>query len=252
MPEELTVREIAALAHALEECQVFEVDGEGIVTRWIAGAAESRDAQDAGTTPEHFSTFFTDRDRERGWPARMLEWARSEGRCKDEGWRLRSGGQRFWAEHVMAAIRDERDNVTGFIHILFDADRRWAAERAVEEADRRILEYQRVAQLGSFEYDPAEDRFLVTPEVLRVMNLSGPPAGTADFIPVPAAILLGNATPEDRERFRAGAPQSWILRAASRSVHVRCVPVTDRAGAVVRAMGTMQDVTDCVKSGLLE
>ena len=251
MPGELTAREIAALAHALEECQVFEVDVDGMVTRWIAGAAGWRDAQDAGTTPEHFSMFFTDRDRERGWPARMLAWARSEGRCKDEGWRLRSGGQRFWAEHAIAAIRDER-GVTGFIHILFDADRRWAAERAVEEADRRILEYQRVAQLGSFEYDPAEDRFLVTPEVLRVMKLSGPPASTADFVPVPAAILLGNAAPEDRERFRAGTPQSWVLRAAGQAVHVRCVPVRDRAGAMVRVMGTMQDVTDWVNSGLLE
>jgi PAS domain-containing protein len=238
MPGELTPQEFAALERALEECLVFAVDVQGMVTTWIAGRA-------AEPTPGDFAMFFTDRDRDRGWPARMLEWARTEGRCKDEGWRVR-GGQRFWAEHVISAIRDERHSVTGFINILFDADRRWAAERAVEEADRRILEYQRIARLGSFEYDAAEDQFLVTPEILRILNLPVASAGTANFIPVPAAILLDGAAPADRERFRTDEPRDWILRVGGQSIHVRCVPVTDRAGAVVRTMGTMQEIEPAI------
>jgi PAS domain-containing protein len=241
-------KEFTSLIHALEECQVFQVDSSGVLTAWIAGTGGGTDLMG-----RHFSLLFTARDRERGWPERMLEWARSASRVKDEGWRLRSDEQRFWAEHVIAVIREEDGEVRGFMNILFDADRRLAAERAVHEADRRILEYQHIAQLGSYEFDPASGRYLVTPEILRIVGLPAQQTGTADFVPIPAEALFRGASAEDMERILAaqesGAPASLTIRMdGPRYVQVRSEPVRDREGNVVRWIGTIQDVTELIRT----
>ncbi len=239
--------ESAALSQALEDCLVFYTDLTGAVTRWVAGA------HSAG---QHYAAFFTAWDQARGWPERMLEWARSSPRVKDEGWRLRGDDQRFWAEHVIAPVRDSAGELTGFAHAIFDSDRRLNAERAVTEADRRILEYQHIAELGTFEVDPSTGDFLVTPETLRIMGLveaSGEaPAGTADFVPLPAKELFQHVHSDDVARlyFAPQSPQPVRIRiriartgGEMRTVELRSHPIQDREGVVVRRLGTIQDVT---------
>jgi len=234
--------ECRAIAGALEECQAFEIDLSGAVTRWIAGSPS-----DAESGARQFSDFFTERDRDRGWPQRMLDWARSAQRCKDEGWRLRHREQRFWAEHVIAAIRDDSGSVTGFANLLFDADRRLSAEKALQEADRRILEYQRIARLGSFEWDAARDEFLVTPEVFRILGLARPPARTADFASIRAADLLGVFEPAsiaawDAVKFSSSPERFNAGLTGARYVEIRSEPLVDREGNVIRRMGTIQEL----------
>jgi PAS domain-containing protein len=247
--------EIEALLRALQDCAVFEVDEHGDVTRWFVGGASQAQAGSA------FASLFTARDRDRGWPRRMLAWARQASVCKDEGWRLREGEQRFWSEHVIAAISDQAGEPRGYMNVLFDASRRLASERAVSEADRRILEYQRIARLGSFEYDPYEGRYLVTPEVLYLLGVAEGSSGTADFIPFTADALLKRLTAEEAARFQeAAASEGGTLLPVTAQqagdhagvLHIRTEAVRDREGQVLRYVGTIQDVTEIVKAAPAE
>jgi len=242
--------EFAALLHALEGCQIFQIDPHGRFVRWIAGARGNAAASEP--LPHDFSSFFTERDRARGWPEKMLEWSREQSRCRDEGWRLRAGEERFWAEHIIATIRDDHDEVSGFMNVLFDANQHLATERAVHEADRRILEYQLVAEIGAFEVDPSTGHFLVTPEILRIMGVASTPRDTADFIPIPSKELFQHVHPDDATRlyFAPQSPQPVriLIRVIPpgeplRRLELRSHPIQDREGLVVRRMGTIQDVT---------
>jgi PAS domain-containing protein len=255
MPPTLNPYEFTALLGALEECTMFETDLNGMIIQWVGGPRPVESKSDAEILDRHFSLFFTGRDRDRSWPNRMLEWALSTPRIKDEGWRLRAGEERFWGEHVITAIRDASGQAIGFLNVIFDADRRLAAERAVHEADRRIFEYQRVAELGTFEVDPGTGNFLVTPETLRILGHAAPPIDTADFIPIPSGELFKHIHADDNTRLYF-APQSMhptririrIVKTDGevRHIELRSHPVTDREGIVVRRMGTLQDVTDLV------
>jgi PAS domain-containing protein len=262
-----------ALLRALEDCQIFVTDQNGLIISWLTGEVpalgdsqdedpdqelQDEELQNAATIADqapnpigfHFSILFTGRDRDREWPARMLQWASSSAmKVKDEGWRLGRDERRYWAEHIITLVEPDHPEA-GFVHVLYNADRRLSAERAVREADRRILEYQHVARLGSFEYDPSTSRYLVTPEILRIFELPVPPTDTADFVPVPAETLTALIHSEDRMRMvmisTSMEPSKYKLRMAkdARLILVRSIPVKDRQGAVLRWIGTMQDITD--------
>src|ERR671935_284917 len=49
-----------------------------------------------------------------------LDPARQTGRSVFEGWRVRKGGERFWASSILTPIRDADGSVTGFAKIVQD------------------------------------------------------------------------------------------------------------------------------------
>jgi PAS domain S-box-containing protein len=88
---------------------------------------------------QHFSRFFTAEDQNRGLPTIALKTAAQEGRFENEGWRVRKDGSRFWALAVLDAIRDENDELLGFVKITRDiTERRKALE--TEQRFRQIVE----------------------------------------------------------------------------------------------------------------
>src|SRR5690606_38575766 len=60
------------------------------------------------------------------------------GRVEDEGWRVRKGGTRFWADVVTTAIRDSSGRLTGFAKVARDLSDRRAAEEALRQSEERL------------------------------------------------------------------------------------------------------------------
>ena len=88
---------------------------------------------------QHFSRFYTPEDIENGKPDAELKTAASQGRCEDEGWRIRKDGSRFWANVVITAIHDQDGKLTGFAKVTQDlTDRRKAAEEAVRHSEAQL------------------------------------------------------------------------------------------------------------------
>jgi PAS domain S-box-containing protein len=128
---------------------------------------------------------------------------------------------------------------------------RKATEGLLQEKDARLTEAQEIARMGSWEWTPASQRVAWSDEVFRLSGLMpGKFGGRLDD-------FVNNAHPEDRGVLRAAleaAPRTRqplsidyrIIRpdGAVRSLHAHGKAILDDAGAVLRVVGTLQDVTE--------
>src|SRR4051812_9800666 len=108
------------LVQSVVDYAIYMLDTSGLVTSWNAGAERIKGFATEEILGKHFSTFYTEEDREAGIPQRALETARSEGKYQAEGWRVRKDGTRFWASVVIDAIKDDSGQLVGFAKITRD------------------------------------------------------------------------------------------------------------------------------------
>lgn len=142
---------------------------------------------------------------------------------------------------------------------LEDANRRLEnevreRERTEEELrhhEQRLADAQRVARMGSWEWDVANDRVEWSDELYRIYGLE-PNEREIDY-----EVFLDLVHPQDRERvdetvrasFETGDPFEYehrIVRpdGAIRTLHARGQVRRDESGAVERMVGTGQDITE--------
>src|SRR6476646_6534451 len=81
---------------------------------WNTGAERIEGYQQQEIIGKPFDRFYTPEDQKQGLPARALSYAAGSGRSEHEGWRVRKDGARFWANTIVSALLDERQNLVGF------------------------------------------------------------------------------------------------------------------------------------------
>ena len=126
------------LDHWIRDYAIFMLDRDGHVMTWNTGARLLKGYADEEILGRHFSCFYTAEDRQAGTPERILRLAREQGRVEDEGWRVRKGGRRFWADVVVTAVPDKGGQVRGFIKITRDLRDRMAAQEALRTANKDL------------------------------------------------------------------------------------------------------------------
>jgi len=122
-----------ALVDATEEYAIFMLDPAGHVRTWNPGAERIKGYEEADILGEHFSTFYTEEDREAGVPAENLAAATRDGKTEDEGWRVTKRGTRFWANVTISAIRDAAGELQGYAKVTRDMTERHEYERQLRE-----------------------------------------------------------------------------------------------------------------------
>ncbi len=128
------------IVDSIREYAIYLVDRDGHVITWSPGAQRIKGYTSEEIVGLHFSRFFTEEDQERGHPADLLRQAAAHGRVEEEGWRVRKDGSRFWANVVIAAIRDSTGEVTGFSKITRDVtERKQAQELMIAELSSVLL-----------------------------------------------------------------------------------------------------------------
>ena len=137
---------LALLVEAVEEYAIFMLDPQGRVVTWNAGAQRIKGYSAEEITGEHFSRFYTPDDVAAGKPSLELEAAVRDGQYREEGWRVRKDGTRFWANVVITSIVDADGHHDGFAKITRDeTERLFSAQREhqlemLAERDRISLE----------------------------------------------------------------------------------------------------------------
>ena len=145
---ERTVREseerFRLLVEGVQEYAIFQLDPDGNVVSWNAGAHRLKGYDSAEIIGHHFSVFYPQEDLMSNKPREILTRAARQGQSEDEGWRVRKDGSRFWANVVVTALRDSKGNLLGFAKLTRDTTEN--RERAEAQTKAKELLELRVEQ----------------------------------------------------------------------------------------------------------
>lgn len=126
------------MVDTLGDYAMFMLDTEGYVRSWNAGAQRLKLYAPEDIIGRHFSTFYTEEDLARNWPAQELAYAIKLGRFEDEGWRVRKNGSRFWANIIITKLVDDNGVHIGFSKITRDLTERRQQEEALRQSEERF------------------------------------------------------------------------------------------------------------------
>ncbi|TFI56292.1 PAS domain S-box protein, partial [Sphingomonas parva] len=153
--ESLIEQRFQRLVNAVTDYALYMLDADGKIATWNAGARRFKGYEADEVIGRHYSTFFTDEDRDAGLPERALRIAAAEGKFESEGWRVRKDGTRFWAHVVVDPIYDDAGALIGYAKITRDVTEKRAAEDALRESERRFrLLVQGVRDYAIYMIDP--------------------------------------------------------------------------------------------------
>lgn len=181
------------LVDAVEDYAVISLDPSGRVTDWNAGARRIKGYEAHEVLGRHFALFYPLEDIKRGKAQAELAEAREKGYFDEEGWRVRKGGDRFWARVKLVAVHDAAGNVRGFAKVTCDLTERQraremmtqlakveaqlaVAERAraeAEAAERRLLALISSMSDGYFTLDDSWRFAYVNPSLAKLLGVPG-------------------------------------------------------------------------------
>jgi PAS domain S-box-containing protein len=122
---------------SITDYAVFMLDTHGNIATWNTGAERIKGYRADEIVGTHFSRFYPADAIAAGRPTHALEAAAAYGHFQDESWRVRKDGSRFWASVTITAVRDESNELRGFIKITRDMTERKRVEE-LEAATRRL------------------------------------------------------------------------------------------------------------------
>ncbi|MGY1774338.1 EAL domain-containing protein [Geodermatophilus sp. SYSU D00804] len=160
-------------------------------------------------------------------------------------------GALIWVRARGSVTRDEAGDAVLLVGTAQDISERVAIEARLQESERRLLEAQRVARLGRWDWDVVTDTVTWSDEMYRIFGV--PP----DALVPTVEGYLARVHPEDRAELvrlladvRAGREEYGlehrVLRADGSTGWVACRAAVERDahGAEVRVHGTATDVTE--------
>jgi PAS domain S-box-containing protein len=165
---------------------------------------------------------------------------------------FRKDGSTIWVNQAVSPLRLNGANAAQYIIVLQDITEQKRAEVALRESEARLGEAQRIAHIGSWEWDIQSDSLIWSDEVYRIF---GYPAQS--FTPRYDVEFMHAVHPDDRDMvskavadcLQTGRPYGIthrIIRAdgTQRTVRETGEVVFDQDARPVRMIGNAQDVTE--------
>lgn len=212
------------LIENVKDYAIFLLDTDGKILNWNPGAQRIKGYDADEIIGQNFSRFYTPEDLASDKPKKELRIAAEEGRCADEGWRVRKDGTRFWANVIITALRDKTGVLVGFAKITRDFTDRKLAEQALQQREKKLSSF--------FEYSP--NAIIVSDLEGRITQVNGQ---VEKFFGYGRSALLGQTieilVPE---RFRKSHP----AHRADYRAHPRVRPM----GAGLELFGRKKDGTE--------
>ncbi|MFL6694434.1 MAG: ATP-binding protein [Ramlibacter sp.] len=182
------------MSEEIEDVAVFFMDTHGVITVWNRAAEVMKGYTAQEAIGQHLSMLYTEEQRANGWAEHNLGEARKHGFYKEETWRRRKDGTRFWARIALTALKDPTGKLLGFSKITMDLTEHKLLESCVKEREqtRRVL---RAANAGTWTWRPDLDQVDISENFLRLLGHTGGDTS------VPFATWIGFIVPEDRAQF---------------------------------------------------
>lgn len=145
------------LVQGVTDYAIYMLSPTGHITNWNSGAQRIKGYTDDEVVGTHFSRFYTEEDRDNDAPSLALAIAADEGRFEKEGWRVRKDGSTFWANVVIDAIRNDRNELVGFAKVTRDITEKKQVQEALEHANAALFQAQKMEAIGQLTGGIAHD-----------------------------------------------------------------------------------------------
>ena len=240
-------RELARLAAVVEATSdaVVTFSPEGVVLDWNGGAERLYGYMREEAVGQHARLFLPPGEQHRYESAMSLVAQGGDARVESPA--LHKDGSPVEVEVTVSSILDENDALYAFVGISRDITERNALQRELAAHARRLDEAQRMAGVGSWEWDLASDGVTWSPELYRIFSLDR-------SVAVSPQIFLQRVHEGDRDwveqeiqRSDAMDFETRIVRADGEMRYIAIrgeVTVDPETGASVRKTGTVQDITE--------
>jgi PAS domain S-box-containing protein len=131
-------RQLRLLIANVQDYAIYTMDTQGRVTSWNPGAERMTGYAAEQMIGSHPAILYTQEELRAGKPWSMLEAAGKEGCTEDEGWRVRKDGSRFWANVIVAALREPEGPPAGYGCMVRDFSERKRAEEELRLSEERF------------------------------------------------------------------------------------------------------------------
>jgi PAS domain S-box-containing protein len=101
----------------IEEIQDYAIillDIDGDILTWNKGVEKIKGYSNMEIIGQNFRIFYLPQDRQAKLPEKLIQQAKTEGRAKHIGKRVRKDGTTFWGSVLITALHDTDGSVIGF------------------------------------------------------------------------------------------------------------------------------------------
>lgn len=239
------------LVQNLPDYAIFQLDPNAIITEWTEGAQRVKGYTADEVIGQSLALFYTPEGLATGEMDAELGEAIEGGRAEREGIRIRKGGERFWVNEIVTAIRNSDGQLMGFTKISRDITDRKRAEAALRQSEEQL----RIVM------DSITEHALITTDIRGLITGWNP--GAQQLFGWMADEVMGQSTaviftPEDR---RTGESEKEMItareqgKAADERYHLRkdgsrfyvsgvMSPLNDAAGHLLGYVKVARDLTE--------
>ncbi len=228
---------------------IFSTSRQGTISTWNAGAEKMYGFTVEEVRGKHFSILVPE-ERRGDLALNQEKLFRGEGILHYEQKHLRKDGSRVPVSLTLSPIRNSMGIVTGVSVISHDITDQKRAEAALRETEEGLAAAQRIAHIGSWDWNVQTDAVHWSAETLRIFDL--PPA-----LENRRAKFLELIHPDDRQRVEKALSEAlqgardydieYRIRLANgieKVVHAQGEVLRDEAGNPLRMRGTHHDITE--------
>ena len=219
----------AAIPSWVQDYGLFLLDVDGHVVAWYAGAERIYGYASAEAVGKDSALFYPDEDAQ-STVQEKLKRAAAEGHFGTEGWQVKKGGSRFWANVITMALKDENGDLQGFARVVRDFSDRHERDEKLRRARARIRQLpaeSTIAGIVSGEFDripEANDAFLdllgYSREDLQAGRLHWPDLTPPEYVALDElaheeGLRFGACTPFEKELIRKDGTRVPVLVATA-------------------------------------
>lgn len=241
---------------SLNEYALITMDKDRVISSWSGPAAAMFGYTEGEIIGQSVTLLFTPEDIEKGIDKQEFATALEKGRQDDERWHVCKDGRRLWCYGLSFPLKDENDEVRGFVKLIRDDTSRKKKDELLRDSEERLRLAGDSTGLGTWDYDVAKKTMTVSKRAAELFELGDDPES------VSFEQFLRGIHPEERQTVAAmferallpdavdgdmqfripirGGGERWVLAKARAFVD----DARRRHGGADRLIGTVVDVTE--------
>ena len=160
---------------SLNEYALITMDKERVISSWSGPAAKMFGYAESEIIGQNVTLLFTPEDIAKGIDKQEFVGALKKGRQDDERWHVCKDGRRLWCYGLSFPLKDESDEVRGFVKLIRDDTVRRKKDELLRDSEERLRLAGDSTGLGTWDYDVAKKTMTISKRAAELFHLGNDP-----------------------------------------------------------------------------